>query len=184
MNMRVSSPISGTLAESKAARVSILPAQARLSLRARGDIASLGAALGLILPERIGARVSAGERQAVRLGPDEWTILAPAGEVGELIAACAGVYAGHPHSLVDISGREVTLLIEGPRAAELLTLGCARDIDTIAVGEARRTIFDGVTVVLWRDAEDRFRMDIWNSFLPHLGHLLETGCRELAAEIA
>lgn len=183
MNMRVSSPVSGTLAESKAARVSIMPAQGRLSLRARGDLAPLNTALGLALPDRIGKRVTSGEIQAVRLGPDEWTIVAPANEVGRLIAACAGVYPHHPHSLVDISGREVTLSIEGPQAAALLTLGCARDIDTIAVGEARRTIFDGATVVLWRDAPDRFRMDIWNSFVPHLGHLLETGCKELAAEI-
>ncbi len=184
MNMRVSSPVPGTLAESKAARVSILAAQGRLSLRARGDLVPLNTALGLTLPDRTGARTAAGEIEAVRLGPDEWTILAPVGAIDGVIAACAGVYAGHPHSLVDISGREVTLAIKGPLAAELLTLGCARDIDTIPVGEARRTIFDGVTVVLWRDAPDGFRMDIWNSFAPHLGHLLETGCKELAAEIA
>jgi sarcosine oxidase subunit gamma len=184
MNMRVSSPASGVLAESKAARVSIVAAQGRLSLRARGDLAPLNAALGLTLPDRIGTRASAGETEAVCLGPDEWTILTPVGEIDRLIAACAGVYAGHPHSLADISGRELTLSIEGPQAAELLTLGCARDIDTIPVGQARRTIFDGVTVVLWRDAPDRFRMDIWNSFAPHLGHLLETGCKELAAETA
>lgn len=184
MNMRVSSPVPGTLAESKAARVSILAAQARLSLRARGDLAPLSAALGLSLPDRIGTRSATGEIEAMRLGPDEWTILAPTGEVERLVAACGAIYASHPHSLVDISGREVTLLIEGPRAAELLTLGCARDIDTIAVDEGRRTIFDGVTVVLWRDAENHFRMDIWNSFVSHLGHLLETGCKELAADIA
>ncbi len=184
MNMRVSSPVPGTLAESKAARVSILAPQARFSLRARGDLAPLNAALGLSLPDRIGARAASGEIGVLRLGPDEWTIVAPMAEINRLIAACAGVYVSHPHSLVDISGREVTLLIEGPRAAELLTLGCARDIETIAVGEGRRTIFDGVTVVLWRDAENRFRMDIWNSFVSHLGHLLETGCKELAADIA
>lgn len=71
------------------------------------------------MPDRIGARTAAGEIEAVRLGPDEWTILAPVGAVDVVIAACAGVYAGHPHSLVDISGREVTLAIKGPLAAEL-----------------------------------------------------------------
>jgi sarcosine oxidase, subunit gamma len=182
MNMRVSFPASGVLAESKAARVSIVPAQGRLSLRARGDLGPLNAALGVTLPERIGACVLSGETKIVRLGPDEWTIHTPVSDVARLIAACATVYASHPHSLVDISGREVTLLIEGSQAGELLTLGCARDIETIPTGEARRTNFDGVTVVLWREALDRFRMDIWNSFAPHLGHLLETGCKELAAE--
>ncbi|MBE9640580.1 sarcosine oxidase subunit gamma, partial [Salipiger pacificus] len=28
----------------------------------------------------------------------------------------------------------------------------------------------------------RFRMDVWNSFAPHLLHLLQVGARELAAE--
>jgi len=120
MNMRVSSPVPGVLAESKAARVSMLAAQARFSLRARGDLAPLDAALGMSLPARIGARAASGEIEALRLGPDEWTILAPITETDRLVAACAGVYASHPHSLVDISGREVTLLIEGPQAAELL----------------------------------------------------------------
>jgi sarcosine oxidase subunit gamma len=183
MNMRVSFPTSGTLAESKAARVSIAPAQGRLSLRARGNLSPLNNTLGLVLPNRIGARVSSGAVEVVHLGPDEWTIHCPVDDVAGLVTACANIYAAHPHSLVDISGREVTVMIEGPQADELLTLGCARDIDTIPVGEARRTNFDGVTVVLRRDAADRFRMDIWNSFAPHLGHLLETGCKELAAEI-
>ena len=112
MNMRVSSPVPGVLCESKAAKVSVLAAPARLSLRARGDLAPLNAALGLTLPERIGARAASGETETLRLGPDEWTILAPIAETGRLIAACAGIYASHPHSLVDISGREVTLLID------------------------------------------------------------------------
>ncbi|MEZ2128661.1 MULTISPECIES: sarcosine oxidase subunit gamma family protein [unclassified Sinorhizobium] len=184
MNMNISAPIPGILVETKAARVSVLPGQGRLSLRARGDLKALNAALGLTLPNLIGRRATAAEIEAIRLGPDEWTIVSSAERVARLIAACTAVYKSHPHSLVDISGREVTLLIEGPMAAELLTLGCPRDIETIRVGEGRRTVFDGATVVLWRDAEDRFRMDIWNSFAPHLGHLLATGCKELAAEEA
>ncbi|OYR26768.1 sarcosine oxidase subunit gamma family protein, partial [Brucella grignonensis] len=145
---------------------------------------ALEAVLGLTLPDRIGKRAATGSAEAIRLGPDEWTLYVPADQVATLTAACAAIYADHPHSLVDISGREVTLSIEGPKAAELLTLGCPRDIATIAIGGGRRTIFDGAMVVLLRDAEVRFRMDVWNSFADHIAHLLETGCKELAAESA
>lgn len=182
MSAPISSLTPGLVAETAAARVHVLQGEGRLSLRARDGIAALGHALGLILPDRIGRRAAAGTVEAIRLGPDEWTILAPAGAVAGLSAACAAIYGEHPHSLVDISGREVTLLIEGPRAAELLTLGCPRDIATIAAGEGRRTVFDGASVVLWRDGDDRFRMDVWNSFADHVAHLLATGCKELAAE--
>ena len=183
MSRKMSPPIPGIPVDTAAARVGIPPAPGRLSLRARKPaLPALGAALGLALPERIGRRAAADGVEALCLGPDEWTLLAPAEGVAALLAAGAGV--DQPHSLVDISGREVTLRIEGPRATDLLTLGCPRDIAAIPVGEGRRTVFDGVTVVLWRDGETSFRMDVWNSFAPHLGRLLDIGARELAAEPA
>lgn len=182
MNAVTTSFTSGTLAETRAARVSMAAPCGRLSLRARGDLAPLGAALGLSLPEKIGRRAASDLAEAICLGPDEWALRVSAGQVETVRAACADVYAGHPHSLVDVSGREVTFVIDGPRAADLLTLGCPRDIATIAVGDGRRTAFDGATVVLWRDGADSFRMDVWHSFAAHILALLETGCRELAAE--
>ena len=184
MSIRISSLTPGLVIETQAARVSVLAGEGRLSLRARAGLEALGHALGLALPDRIGRRAAPGTVEAIRLGPDEWTILAPAGAVAGLCDACAAIYGEHPHSLVDISGREVTLSIEGPGAAELLTLGCPRDIATIPPGEGRRTVFDGASVVLWRDGDNRFRMDVWNSFADHVAHLLETGCKELAAEPA
>jgi len=144
----------------------------------------LDAALGLSLPGRIGQRSAEGALEALRLGPDEWVLLARPEDAESLTAACAAVYPDLPHSLVDISAREMTFVIEGDRATELLTIGCPRDIATIPTGEARRTVFDGATVILWRDAPTRIRMDCWNSFAPHLYELLEIGAREIAAEIS
>lgn len=180
---RVLSPLSpGLLIKTAAAAISLAPPQARFSLRARGNLSSLNAALGLSLPGRIGQRSAKGGLEALRLGPDEWVLLARPEDAESLTAACASVYPDLPHSLVDISAREMTFVIEGDGAPELLTIGCPRDIATIPTREARRTVFDGVTVILWRDAPDRFRMDCWNSFAPHLFQLLETGAREIAAE--
>lgn len=172
----------GVLAQVGETRVHLADPVARFSLRARGDLAALDTALGLTLPRRIGRRADAVGRSALCLGPDEWVIHAPVDDAPAIVAACAGVYDALPHSLVDVSGREVSLVIEGPRAAELLTLGMPRDPESIAPGEGRRIKFDGVTVILWRDAPDRFRMDIWHSFAPHLLGLLDTGTREFAAE--
>src|SRR5690606_13933578 len=101
-----------------------------------------------------------------------------------LVESCARMYAEAPHSLTDISDREISVRIEGPKAAELLTLGCPRDIDRVGESEGRRTLMDGATVVLWRDGAQVFRLDIWRSFAPHVIALLETGCAELAAEEA
>ncbi|WP_420328481.1 sarcosine oxidase subunit gamma [Mameliella sp.] len=184
MNAPISSFTPSVLAESAAARVSLTAPCARMSLRARGDLAPLNTVLGLTLPVRIGQRAQAGDFQALCLGPDEWMLQAPETLAPGIQAACDDVYGVLPHSLVDVSGREVTFALDGPRAVDLLTLGMPRNPDSIAVGEGRRINFDGVTVVLWRDGETAFRMDVWHSFAPHLLHLLETGVRELAAEAA
>jgi sarcosine oxidase subunit gamma len=138
--------------------------------------------LGGALPERIGQRAEQGEIQVLCLGPDEWTLNTPVDAVAGLIDAFATLYPSHPHSLVDISGREVSLVIDGTQATELLTIGCAREVDAIPPGEGRRTLFDGTSVLLWRDGPNTYRMDVWNSFAPHLLALLKTGCAELAAE--
>ncbi|ANT62548.1 sarcosine oxidase subunit gamma [Salipiger sp. CCB-MM3] len=179
MNAPLSAFPPATQVETSAAKVSSVLPKVRFSLRARGDLAPLEQALGVALPRKIGETVK-GAVEVACLGPDEWLLLAA--EAAPVTEACTGVYATLPHSLVEISAREVTFVIEGPRAAELMTIGCARDIDGITVGSARRTLFDGATVTLWRDADDRFRMDVWNSFAPHLLHLLQVGVRELAAE--
>ncbi len=157
---------------------------ARFSLRARGDLSGLNQVLGFTMPSQIGKCASHGDIQTVCLGPDEWMIHAPEAAAPGIAAACSSIYASHPHSLVDVSGREVTFALDGPRAVELLTIGMPRDPDSLSVGDAKRINFDGLTVVLWRDGLSEFQMDVWNSFAPHVLGLLQTGCRELAAEPA
>ncbi|TQS70820.1 sarcosine oxidase subunit gamma [Rhodobacteraceae bacterium] len=184
MTAPISSLKPGVLVETSAVRVSKAADVSRLVLRTRGALGPLNDALGVSLPQKIGNRDRTEGLEALCLGPDEWVLVGTPDGAAGILSRCGDVYESHPHSIVDISGRELTLEISGPKASTLLTMGCARDIDQIAPGTGRRTLFDGVTVVLWRDAPDRFRMDIWHSFVPHLMHLLDTGCKELAAETA
>lgn len=173
----------GTVAETSAATVSILPPKARFSLRLLPEaIKTASKILGADLPEKIGARTSADGLEVLRLGPDEWVLLCDESKRSEIETAFASIYNDCSHSLVDISDREVTVEITGDKATDLLTLGWPRDPASIPVGEARRTVFDGATVVIWRDGENAWRLNGWRSFMPHLLELLATGCRELAAE--
>ncbi len=119
-------------------------------------------------------------RRALCLGPDEWVLTAAGTDRDAIAAAFAALYADLPHSLVEISDREIAVTLEGPEAVTLLTVGCPVDVEGFAVGAGARTIFDGVQVVLYRDAPDRFTLEVWRSFLPHVLDLLETANRELA----
>lgn len=154
----------------------------RLSLRVRApERAAVSAALGLDLPGRIGDRAETDEVAALCLGPDEWVLTAPEAARDRIVAELAAVYPAAPHSLTDISDREIGFRIAGPGAATLLSIGCPRDLDRLEPGRGVRTLFDSVTVVLWRDGPELFRMDAWRSFAPHVRGLLETGRSELAA---
>ena len=85
-----------------------------------------------------------------------------------------------PHSLTVISDREFTIAITGPRAQEFLTVACPLDLSRMAPGTAKRTLFDSAQVVLIRDAEDAFRIEVWRSFFPHVSELLVIAQREFA----
>lgn len=150
-----------------------LPPVPRFSLRVRAESrAQLAAVLKLDLPERVGHREVTRGHEVLCLGPDEWTILVPDDDREALINGGTSAYAQIPHSLVEISDREVTLRLSGPQALTALTAGCPRDVDALPTGRATRTLFDSATVVLWRDGQDNFRMDVWRSFLPHVRAIL------------
>src|SRR5262245_18664309 len=101
-----------------------------------------GRGFGLALPTVACRAESSGGRAALWLGPDEWLLLAPAGEEDAVFAALENALAGLPHSLVDVTHRQVALGINGPSARELLASGCPLDLapDSYPVGMCTRTL--------------------------------------------
>lgn len=174
--------MTATTATPAGATVGRLPPVARLNLRLRpGGEAAASKALGVPLPGRIGEGAASGPRAAWKLGPDEWLLHAPEAEETAITAAFAAIRGEVAHSLTVISDREVTLSVTGAGAAELLSTGCPIDLSRLAPGQAKRTLFDSVQVVLIRDSEDAFRLEVWRSFAPHVEDLLQLAARELAS---
>ncbi len=164
-----------------AVAVKILPPVARFNLRiASADLAVASKAIGLTLPTKIGQGVQNADRGAYCLGPDEWLLHVAEADQQAIVAAFDKARAKTPHSLVVISDREMTIGINGPAAAELLSVACPLDLSRIPVGGAKRTVFDYAQVVLIRDSEDAFRLEVWRSFVPHVQGLLQIATRELA----
>ena len=162
--------------------IGFLPETARFSLRiAPADLAAASDAFGLALPTRIGEVSSQGSRRALCLGPDEWILWADEAEGTAIEDAFASLYGTVPNSLVSVSDREIALFLEGPDAATLLAAGCPTDLDRIAPGSGKRTVIDNVQVVLFREGPERWNVEVWRSFLPHVWELLNTANRELAA---
>lgn len=157
------------------------PLAARFVLRARpaGRLAAC-VPLGLSLPVVACRSAVAGQRAALWLGPDEWLILTPVAEGEALATSLGAALAAEPHSLVDVSDRQIGLLLEGPRATDMLSSGCPLDLDVSAfpVGMCSRTVFAKSEIVLWRTAAEAWRVEVWRSFAGYVRGLLTDAATE------
>lgn len=142
--------------------ISLAPPMARYSMRGR-QAQALETVLKVKVPKKIGAT----EGGIACLGPDEWLMRAQAGTT---IAMGEGL----PIAITDVSDRAICIVVEGPRAAEIIMSGCPLDLDHFAVGRATRTVYETAEIILIREAADRFHVEVWRSFAPWLWTALTT----------
>jgi sarcosine oxidase subunit gamma len=140
-----------------------------------------GSAAGFALGMAINRCTAAGDRLAVRLGPDEWLLCAPLAEAEAIASGVASGLTGTAHALVDVSHRYAALQIEGVHAAEVLAAGCPLDVHPAAfgVGQATRTLFGKAEIVLWR-FDGAWRLECARSFAPYVWAFLGEAAREFA----
>ena len=163
-------------------RVAMAADCARFSLRVgEAGRAAAGQSLGCALPPRIGGLDQREGRSALCVGPDEWLLLAPLAEAGVIEDRFQSIQT--PHSLVNVSHREVGIDINGPAAALALNSACALDLHAIFPGSGTRTIFDKAPIVLIKYSADRYRIEVWQSFASHVWGLLAEAGREIALAI-
>ena len=161
--------------------ITILPPATRLAVRGVGDaVPTIGDAFGLAMPKDACTSTSNGSRAALWLGPDEWLLIAPEGEMPALGDWIADALGETPASIVDVSDRNIGIAVSGPKAAEAINGFCPLDLDLAAfpVGMCTRTVFGKAEVVLWRTAADVFRIEVWRSFAPYVLGCLEEAMRE------
>ena len=175
-------PLVGRALAGAQARISIRPVEdcARFILRiAPQNLSAASTVWGAGLPPTIGGSVSGSGRIATCIGPDEWYLIAPLTEQDAIESAFAGLYTTTIHSLVDVGHREVGIAVEGPDAILALQSSIAFDIAAMPVGSGCRTIIDKAQIILLREGQDNFRVEVWHSFSDHVWNLLAGICREI-----
>lgn len=138
--------------------------------------AAAGRAFGVAFPEEACRSNAAGERAALWLGPDEHLLLAPDGTQERIAAELEIALAGIPHSLVDVSQRQVAIPVAGANARDLLSSGCPLDLDpdVFPVGACTRTLFGKAEALLWRASAEEYHLEVGRSFAGYvLGCLRE-----------
>ena len=155
------------------------PPAARLLLQ--GDAATRRAAAaiwGVPFAEQSCRAHSAGGRATLWLGPDEHLMWQSSRDDALPVAELQQALAPYPHSLVDISHRQIALEVSGPDAETILAGACPLDLDLrqFPVSMCTRTVLAKAEIILWRTAEATFRLEVWRSFQGYAEALL----REIA----
>jgi len=156
---------------------------ARFSLR--GELSALAAALAPAeapISQKVCRVAQAEGYAALWLGPDEQLLLVQEGHAPHLTQVLTEHLAAVPHSLVDISHRQLAFMIAGEHARTLLAAGCPLDLrdEAFPVGMCTRTIFEKCEIVLWRTGTDRFHVEVGRSFAGHVTAVLAQAAHELS----
>jgi sarcosine oxidase, subunit gamma len=162
-----------------------LLAEARWSLRIpEPAVVKWPVLAGFQLQRPINRFASDDNRSAARLGPDEWLLTAPEADSEMIAAEIAAALAatGQHHALVDISHRNIALVVAGVHAAQVLNAGCPLDLhtDRFPVGMATRTVFGRCEILLFRIADVAYRIECWRSFAPYVSALLAESAQEFS----
>lgn len=145
---------------SDALRLSILPPRAtlRLQLGARSQKAAASLRIaGRPVPMAVNTW-SGDDPVFMRIAPDTWLLQSSFHEPSDLLPAVRSGCGKRSFAVTDISDSQVTLAVDGARAAALLARGCGLDFSLTAFGNAAcsRTRLAQLPVVLRRLASDRF----------------------------
>ena len=162
--------------------VRLLPPASRFTLRGAGPVMkAAGAALGLNISDTACRSAGNGTWAALWLSPDEQLVLAPVADGESVAQRLRDALSALPHSLVDVSHRQIAIEICGPLAQTLLSAGCPLDlhISSFPIGMCTRTILGKADIVLWRTSADRFHVEVWRSFADYAARFLAEASREL-----
>lgn len=160
------------------------PPAARLAVRAGADaLDAVSRWLGVALPDAPMAGREAGSMATLRLGPDEWLVLDRRDPATPWPPAEPS--AGRL-SIVDVSDRQIAIIIEGPAAPDLLNAGSPLDLSpgSFPVGRVVRTVFGRVEVVIWRQAAARFHLEVWRSMAGYVWRILALAHADITSDSA
>lgn len=163
-------------------RISVAPDGARFALRVwPADREAVAQALGLPLPAEIGELAVADGATVACLGPDEWFLVVEAGGAEGIEARLEPLR--DRCSLVDVSHREVGIVVRGSAATLALGSFCALDLDALPDRSATRTLLDKASSVLVKHDAEHYRIEVWNSFASHVWGLLSQAHNEIRLDI-
>jgi len=111
------------------------------------------------------------------IGPDEWLVYDETHADKNFVPKLPNA----EFSAVDISHRNMAIIVSGTGAQTLLSSGCPQNLSLseFPVGACSRTVFGKSEIVLLRSGEEEFRVECWRSFSPYVWAYLCTAARDI-----
>ena len=143
--------------------------------------ARIEARSGVSLPDAVGAIGTGDDAVALWQAPDEF-LLVSARPASDLLPGLVEALGDDPGAVVDMSANRTTLELAGPSARSVLEKGCALDLHprAFAAGTAYLTVYGSVPVILWKVADESYRLLPRSSFADFLGRRLLDAMTEFA----
>jgi sarcosine oxidase subunit gamma len=139
------------------------------------------------LPPKSGDVRGTGDTAVLWLGPGEFLVVAPAESHeslgGDLPGALVEALGDGAGQVVDLSANRTTFEFSGPRSRTMLARGCSLDLhpSVFKAGMALSTEIGGIPAILWKTADQTYRIFPRASFAEFLGHWLLDAMREYAS---
>jgi sarcosine oxidase, subunit gamma len=132
--------------------------------------------LGFSLPGP-GATTGGGDRAALWLGPDEWLVIGPDGDMSALVALLDSAVGRDRGSVVDVSANRTTVIVSGAAARDVLEKAVTVDLHPRAfvAGRCAATTLARTQVVLWQTGNEphlEYRLLVRGSFANYLADWL------------
>lgn len=159
------------------------PFTTQIGLRAVPGTAAhraLAETLGVELPARVGEVTGdAADVAVLWLGPDEFLVVAPP-ERAELVPRLQDALGPEPGQVVDLSANRTIVELGGSAARDVLDKGSPADLHprVFPAGTAVTTTLGPAAVLLWRTAEDAWRVLPRASFAEYTALWLLDAVRE------
>ncbi|MEX2151343.1 MAG: sarcosine oxidase subunit gamma family protein [Steroidobacteraceae bacterium] len=103
-----------------------------------------------------------------RVGPDSWLLISVGHHGAELADAARSACAKRAGAVTDLSDAHAGIVVEGPRALDILVRGCALDFAAFGDDACARTRFAQLPVMLRRTSPDRFELLVDRAVAKHL----------------
>ena len=127
-----------------------------ISLRAKPDVSGLDKAIRSVTGTAVPAlrRIEAAGDSAVGwMSPDEYLLIMPYADTATAMAKLSEGLKGQHYLAAVVSDARAVFRIEGKKADQVIRKLCPVDMDSLAVGELRRTRAAQVAAAFWRQGD-------------------------------